>query len=68
MVLQNGNSLLSGAESRVTLRGDEKCSPLPDYQDPRALANDFSQFFAHKMETIQERMDVICDNEEDEGS
>ena len=45
------------------LTGDKKCSPLPDYQDPHALANDFGQFFVHKIETIQERINEICENE-----
>ena len=36
---------------------------MPDYQDPHALANDFGQFFVHKIETIQERIDEICENE-----
>ena len=36
---------------------------MPDYQDPHALANDFGQFFVHKIEIIQERIDEICENE-----
>ncbi len=45
------------------LTGDSKASPLPEYNDPLALANDFGEFFAHKIETIQQKIDDICDNE-----
>ncbi len=45
------------------LTGDSKESPLPDYQDPHLLANDFGQFFATKIETIQTKIDNICDSE-----
>ncbi len=45
------------------LTGANKDSPLPDYEDPQLLANDFGQFFAAKIETIQAKIDNICDSE-----
>ena len=44
------------------LTGDNKESPLPDCHDPHLLANEFGQFFATKIETMQTKID-ICDSE-----
>ncbi len=45
------------------LTGESKTSPLPDYEDPFVLANDFGEFFAHKIEVIQQKIDDICEGE-----